>query len=151
MNRPITDRGGFRQTISEENQFDEHIDRRSSPTPMVLLPFENVACFMDQSELQEYFRKTFYSRIKNIERKFEEYMAHTDFMSLSVNDFWQKYVTVGWENDVVIPQVQMIIKSDELSYVDKNKEVVNGTSEIEILRSYPNFECDVQIASSPEG
>lgn len=67
-------------------------------TPITFIPFGNIACYMDKSDIETFFRKCFYDYLQQIEQQFDKYVADTDVQRLSLNDFFYDYARVGCQN-----------------------------------------------------
>lgn len=128
----------------------EHEHREA--VPMTFIPFENIACCMDKSDIEKYFRQMFYGHLKHVENQFEKFIAETNLNYKSFQDFFRTYIGVGYENGVARTEVAQIRTEIKLEKsLNRTEEVDDAnTSDFELVPDYATFESEVDVAGSPE-
>ncbi len=65
-------------------------NHHSTQAPIITIPAENVASFMDEADVRQYFRKCLNDHFTKIDREFEKCMASGNVNYSKLNDLWQR-------------------------------------------------------------
>lgn len=111
----------------------------SDHEPMTVIPFENVACYLDRSEIQKYYRTMFDHELDRVKSQFEEYLEVTDLSHFSLSDFWHRYLRMARGNVVCVTEIAPIVEPESVSDMEESMEIY-----------YPHFDTEVEVHSSPD-
>lgn len=101
----------IRESIRPRDVKDwSHHKEDREPVPMTFIPFENIARYMDKSDIETNFRQSFYDYLKLLESEFEKYIAETDLNRMSLNNFFHAYL--GAQTQTKIRLGKEDVKSD---------------------------------------
>lgn len=128
---------------------------RNNQKPMTVIPLQNVACYLDETEIHKHFRRMFDAEIQRVRGQFEKYLEETELIHFSISNFWHQHFRVEGENDFCGTEAHRDepedVLEESMQIVD---DIVNESrsSSLEVIyfSDYPQFESEVEVRSSPD-